>query len=93
MEWNSLLLQVAKSLDIYSFGADMGYKDPWEVLGDCGSFSGLEVMIKWFSQSSQGCYWSGQSLGEFLVIGYEYLLHIFSICRHPGFLCGVIQYC
>lgn len=47
-----------------------------------------------FSQSSPGCYWSGQSWGEISVIGHEYLSHIiFHPCRHPRFLHGVIQYC
>lgn len=47
-----------------------------------------------FSQSRPQFYWSGQSSGEIPVIGYEYLSHIIlHLCRDPGFLCGVIQYC
>lgn len=35
MECDAQLLQVAKSLDIYIFEADMGYKDAREALERC----------------------------------------------------------
>lgn len=96
--WNGMLCFMLLSPWIFTF-----LRQTWAINIPGNSLRGVRWLWQllwvatddcWFSQSSPGFYWSDQSSGEILVIGYEYLSHIiFHLCRHPGLLCGVIQYC